>query len=141
MNIVGKYGCDKATLTVEAVDSTTTRMTVYWPTSSLTRTEWTMTGTFNPEKQTIEYSDGTKKAFTFDEKGKLKKETVDYENGTGRFKIDMAASEITWEDDQEKACFRSESSENSESSLTCCFRNSPSCRSRRQPRWIPEQEP
>lgn len=103
MNIVGKYGCDKATLTVEAVDSTTTRMTVYWPTSSLTRTEWTMTGTFNPEKQTIEYSDGTKKAFTFDEKGKLKKETVDYENGTGRFKIDMAASEITWEDDQEKA--------------------------------------
>ena len=71
MNIVGKYGCDKATLLIEAAGSTGTKVTIDMPVSASEKTQWTMTGNFDPAGNKIEYTDGSKKTYTYDENGKL----------------------------------------------------------------------
>lgn len=100
MNFVGPYACERATMEVQAKDSSSALINVHWAGSASTDAEWEMSGDFNSETMTVSYTDCKKTIKEFDETGSTVSENTEYENGKGEL-IFHEDNTITWEDDEE----------------------------------------
>ena len=69
---------------------------------SLTTT-WTMSGKYDEETMSFDYTDCVKKEITLDGQGNPASEKTIYENGEGRFVINDADQTIEWSDEVEDA--------------------------------------
>lgn len=104
MNFVGTYAHDRAAIFVEAGEGHQAKFTVRWGNSAAETVEWNMSGEFDEETMTVEYTDCVKKNLVFGTDGKVQSEETVYENGTGRIIFSEEGSlHLSWEDDQEKA--------------------------------------
>ena len=101
MNYVGVYGSGRATATVESAGNGKGKVTITWPSSASETTEWVMTGPFDSQSLTIDYTKGVKTNHVFDSKGN-DKSTVEYKDGTGTITFKQNGK-FTWEDDKEDA--------------------------------------
>ncbi len=99
MNFVGNYACDRASILVEADGADGAKISVQWGSSAWEHSEWTMSGRFDPDTLTIEYSDCVRKDVAFAEDGSVDSETVVYENGVGT--IHFENDNLYWKDDEE----------------------------------------
>ena len=99
MNFVGNYACDRASILVEADGADGAKLTVNWGSSAWEHSEWTMSGKFDPDTLTIEYSDCVRKDVAFAEDGSVASETVVYENGVGT--VHFENDNLYWKDDEE----------------------------------------
>ena len=103
MNFIGVYGHDRASVMVEADGMDGAKITVTWPVSAAENAEWVMSGKFDAESLTVEYSDCVKTVYIWNEQGEVDSETVEYENGEGTITFtDGEALTLTWDDAQEK---------------------------------------
>ena len=100
MNIIGKYGCDRATMTIEAQGTDEAKINVTWGSSAWEYAEWNMVGKFDTETNTVNYTDCEKKVVTFSDEGVVDKETVEYTDGTGSIKVNDDYS-LEWTDDND----------------------------------------
>ena len=100
MNIIGTYGCDRATMTIEAQGSDEAKISITWPNSAAEYAEWNMVGKFDTATNTVNYTNCEKKTVTFSEEGEIDKETTDYTDGTGSIKVNDDYS-LEWIDDKE----------------------------------------
>ncbi len=102
MNFVGVYGCGRATMLVEADGMDGAKVTVTWGSSAAENAEWVMSGKFDPETLTVQYTDCVKTVYVWNEQGEIDSETVEYENGEGTITFtDGEALSLTWDDAQE----------------------------------------
>ena len=99
MNFVGNYACDRASILVEADGADGAKLSVNWGSSAWEHSEWTMSGKFDPDTLTIEYSDCVRKDVAFAEDGSVASETVVYENGMGT--VHFENDNLYWKDDEE----------------------------------------
>lgn len=100
MNFVGTYASGRASILVEADGADGAKLTVTWGSSASEHSEWVMSGKFDPDTLTIEYSDCVRKDIEFAEDGSVKSETVVYENGFGNAHFDDDGN-LRWKDDEE----------------------------------------
>ncbi len=102
MNFVGPYMAGRASLNVECSGSDGASFTIHWGSSATISTEWTMSGTFDSETNSVSYTDCKKKTTVYTSEGELESEDVEYENGTGTMHFNEDYT-ITWQDDMENA--------------------------------------
>lgn len=100
MNIIGKYGCDRATMTIEAEGDDEARINVTWGSSAFEHAEWNMVGKFDTATNTVNYTDCEKKVITYKDDDTIEKEEVVYTDGTGSIKVNDDYS-LEWTDDKE----------------------------------------
>ena len=100
MNIIGKYGCDRATMTIECQGKDEAKINVTWGGSASECAEWNMVGVFDTTTNTVNYKDCEKKVVTYGEDGNVQDEKVEYTDGTGSIKVNDDYS-LTWTDDKE----------------------------------------
>lgn len=101
MNYVGTYGSGRATVLVEASEADSAKITVSWSSSAAERSEWVMSGRFDPETLTMVYQDCVKTDVVLNEDGSVASNIVVYENGTGRIVFSQTGASLTWEDEME----------------------------------------
>lgn len=103
MNYIGVYGLERASITVEAEGMENAKFFVTWSGSAAEHSEWVMSGKFDPETLTVEYTDCVKTTITLNENGEIDSEVVDYENGTGTFTFsEDDGLTLTWDDGMEQ---------------------------------------
>lgn len=100
MNIIGKYGCDRATMTIEAQGTDEAKINVTWGSSAFEHAEWNMVGKFDTATNTVNYTNCEKKVVTYKDEGVIEKEEVEYTDGTGSIKVNDDYS-LEWTDDKE----------------------------------------
>lgn len=102
MNFVGPYGWARASAQVEAGSGNEAKIRIHWGSSAAEFTEWVMSGEFDSETLTVEYTDCVKTNYAFNEDGEIDSEEVVYENGTGSITFqDGSPITFTWKDDME----------------------------------------
>lgn len=74
-------------LELTATDANSAAIAIEWPSSAFQTSYWTMTGSYDADKNAIVYSDATLTEASFDEAGN-KTENVVYTNGSGSFSLD-----------------------------------------------------
>ena len=88
---------------IEAEGDKDAKITIDWGSSAWENTQWILKGEFDTEKMTVEYTNATKTDITYKDNGEVEKETVVYENGTGRVIYNDVDASILWDDDVEHA--------------------------------------
>ena len=101
MNFVGTYASGRAAILVEADGADGAKLTVTWGSSASEHSEWVMSGKFDPDTLTVEYSDCVRKDIEFAEDGSVKSETVVYEKGSGTVSFDAENGSLRWKDAEE----------------------------------------
>lgn len=99
MNFVGDYASGRAAIHVEADGADGAKFFVTWGSSASEHSEWTMSGKFDPDTLTVEYTDCVREDVTFAEDGSVASEVVVYENGFGT--IHFENGDLYWKDDEE----------------------------------------
>ena len=100
MNFVGEYVCDRANMVVEAEGADSAKITLTWAGSYKEQSVWVMSGKFDTDTLTVEYSNSVNSIRTYKDDGTVESEEVQYENGTGKIIFDSEANTLTWTDDQ-----------------------------------------
>ena len=100
-NFAGVYGSDRCTITTEAIDDSTMKISVHWASSAAEADEWEMSGMFDPDTMRVNYSDCTHKRVVYAEDG-TSTETLLYENGYGRIQF-VDQNTLIWQDEQDNA--------------------------------------
>lgn len=103
MNFIGTYAADRCSILIEADGAKGAKVSVTWGSSAAENGEWNMSGDFDEDTLTINYSNCVKKDVVYNEGGSVDSETVEYENGTGSitFQEDGKLT-LTWNDNQEQ---------------------------------------
>ena len=101
MNFVGPYTADKAEMMVEASDKKDAQISISQKSDASKESVWTMSGEFNEDTFSVEYSDGKKTEYEYADDGTIKSETVTYEDGTGRIIFNPQDGTCVWEDEKE----------------------------------------
>ncbi|MER2150618.1 MAG: hypothetical protein ABS900_03295, partial [Candidatus Limivicinus sp.] len=86
----------RGVLQLSSKDSKTVDIVINWPGSAFENAHWEMSGTYDPEKKAIVYSDATLIEQTFDEMGTQTDRQISA-NGTGSFAV--SGSNLLWTDD------------------------------------------
>ena len=102
-DLAGSYGAGRANMDVETDGADGVKITVTWGGSAWEKSQWVMSGRFDPETLTVEYADCVKSELSFNEKDELDTTTVIYENGAGRILFNAENQSLTWQDDRENA--------------------------------------
>ena len=100
MNFIGDYVCDRASALVEAIGAEEAKITITWSSSAAETAEWVMSGHFDENTLTVEYSDCVMTVRTYNSDGEAESENVEFENGTGRVVFSGESLAFTWDDDQ-----------------------------------------
>lgn len=103
MNVIGDYASGRASIHIDAGEGHAASASVSWSSSAAEHSEWTMSGTFNSDTHTFEYTGCTKKNFVYAEDGSVESEETVYTDGTGRMVFSEDPLSLTWEDDKENA--------------------------------------
>lgn len=101
MNFVGPYTADKAEMMVEASDKKDAQISISQKSDAGKESVWTMSGEFNEDTFSVEYTDGKKTEYEYADDGTIKSETVTYEDGTGRIIFNPQDGTCVWEDEKE----------------------------------------
>ena len=101
MNFVGVYAAGRRSIEVACEGMDGARFSVTWSSSAWEHSEWTMSGKFDEETLTVNYSDCVRKDVAFNEDGSVSTETVVYENGKGSVTFLYEQNALTWNDEQE----------------------------------------
>ena len=102
MNFVGNYQCDRANVLIEADGDENARATVTWGGSAWETGTWVMSGAFDSETLTFEYSDCVSAVNEYDKTGELSSTTEKYTNGKGSMTFaEGDPLTLTWQDDEE----------------------------------------
>ena len=99
MDLEGVYTeqlAHRGTLTLTATDSQNVKVTIDWPGSASENAHWEMSGTYDPAKQAILYSDSVLTEQTFTEGG-AKSDRIVSSSGTGKFTV--SGKNLVWTDD------------------------------------------
>ena len=99
MNFIGEYQCDRAHALVECLGNDEALITIDWGSSAWELARWIITGRLDTETLTVRYSDVTKSIITYDDKGEVKSEEPEYEDGTGTVTFNDDGT-FTWHEDQ-----------------------------------------
>lgn len=104
MNFIGYYSCDRASIFIEAADGANgAKAQVTWGSSATEQTTWEMSGVFDTENLTIDYSDCIKTNYVYNENGDIESMEQVYDGGTGKLVFtDGADLSLIWQDDQEQ---------------------------------------
>ena len=101
MNFIGKYGADRATITIEPSGTSDAEIIVEWPSSAAEGSTWYMSGTFDTNTLTVNYTNCVKVDYAYEGEGEDDRtETVAYTDGSGSITFD-GGSNLTWNDQQE----------------------------------------
>lgn len=103
MNFVGNYSCGRANIVLSAEGDEGASAVVTWGSSAAETSTWTMSGTFDAEKQVFEYSDGKRIDYVYNEDGDVDSEKTVYTNGKGSMTITAGdeGDELVWNDEEE----------------------------------------
>ena len=99
MNFVGEYQCDRAHALVECDGYEDARITIEWAGSVAEFARWDISGRFDTETLTIEYSGCTKSHVVYNENGEVASQEPEYEDGTGTITFHDDGT-FTWHEDQ-----------------------------------------
>ena len=101
MNFVGPYVIGGYNMFIEALGSETARASITWsvPDAGML-CEWTMSGRFDPDSLSFNYSDCVKTNYTIDADGFPSESETVYENGTGNIAF-TGEGAIYWTDEVE----------------------------------------
>ena len=99
MNFVGTYASGRASVLVAAEGMENAKIIVTWGSSAFEHSEWVMSGRFDPDTLTIEYSDCVRTDVVFAQDGSVESSTIAYENGFGT--IHFENDSLYWKDDEE----------------------------------------
>lgn len=103
MNVIGDYTSGRANIHIDAGEGNSVSAIVNWASSASENSEWTMSGSFNVDTLTFEYSGCTKKTTVYAEDGSVESEETEYTDGTGRMVFSEEPLSLTWQDDKENA--------------------------------------
>ena len=104
MNFVGTYVCGRAAIAIGATDQENgASATVTWSSSAAENSEWTMSGTFDPEKLQFEYHDCVRTDYVYGEDGEVSSQEEVYTGGHGFMFFTDDPLSLTWQDDAEDA--------------------------------------
>ena len=102
MNFAGNYTCDRANIFIAAEGEDGASAFVTWGSSVSEESSWSMSGKFDADKMTFEYSDCARTDYVYDENGEVKSEENVYMNGHGTITfVEGDPVTLTWKDDQE----------------------------------------
>ena len=102
MNFVGPYACDRASMMVEASGQSDAKITINWGSSASENSEWVITGAFDADKLTVNYTDAVKTNYIYNSDGSVKSQEVEYSDGIGRIIFsDAGQSSCIWENENE----------------------------------------
>lgn len=105
-DVVGTYGCGRATIEVEADSANgenAAKMHVFWGSSAWEQSVWEMSGTFDPATLTIRYENAVYTEITYSDEGVVDKEDVKYTDGTGSLTFENVDGtwHLTWDDEHD----------------------------------------
>lgn len=87
----------RATMDISGGKNNVYTINVHWGSTAYEAVHWTMTGTYDPDKGVLTYSNAKKS--TIDSSGDTDTETVEYTNGTGKFVYKNG--ELSWQADND----------------------------------------
>ena len=99
MNFVGNYQCGRARAKVECVGKNEARVTIEWGGNAWQLARWDIVGPLDLDTLTVAYSDCTKSILVYGDKGELRSQRTEYEDGTGTIVFSGDGS-FTWHEDQ-----------------------------------------
>ena len=97
VNVMGDYECDTATANVAASMFDEAFITIQLNDDAEEKTQWNMSGKFDPVTHTIEYTDCTKSLLTYDDEGFVENQDMLYTDGTGTIVFNDDGT-MTWHD-------------------------------------------
>ena len=96
MNVVGVYSTDYSVeALVEAEGADSAKITVTYAGSPWFHTQTVMSGRFDPETLTVNFTDSTLTEYTYSSDGSVAEEEVSYNDGKGRATFDPAENTLT----------------------------------------------
>lgn len=104
MNYVGFYVCGRASILIGATDEKNgANAMVTWSSSAAENSVWEMSGTFDADTLTFEYSDCVRTDYVYEASGDVKEQNEVYKDGTGTmtFSDEDGKLTLTWKDDKE----------------------------------------
>jgi len=104
MNIIGPYAdkaSGKASMVISCEGTDGASIVIDWKDSAASVTEWQIHGTYDSDKDVVNYKNAVKTVKTYDSKGKETDE-VKYSDGTGTITVGENNT-LTWKDNKEDA--------------------------------------
>ena len=102
MDVIGRYQCDRANALVEDFGKEDAWITIEWANSAWDLARWIIVGTLDPDTQTIDYTYASKSIVTYDDKGEVKSDETEYDDGTGTIVFNGDGT-FTWHDDKSES--------------------------------------
>ena len=105
MNVVGRYSNGRAIMEITANGTDQADVHITWGGSALESSAWDMTGTVSEADNAlvIAYQDCVKETYRFSSEGILEEDPVEYSDGTGSIRFDLAENTVRWDDEKEHA--------------------------------------
>ena len=99
MSEVGQYQCERAHALVEDMGREDALITIEWGSSAWETARWSIYGTFDEATGTVSYEYCSKSIVVYDDKGEIKSEETEYDDGTGTVVFNGDGT-FTWHDDK-----------------------------------------
>ena len=96
----GTYQCDRATITVKASGKSDAKMTVTWGSSAWENSVWEMSGMFDSSVYRVDYGNGIRTDYAYNDNGSVSSKRVAYKNSTGRIQFNDTKT-LVWRDENE----------------------------------------
>ena len=97
----GTYQCDRATVTVKASGKSDAKITVTWGSSAWENSVWEMSGMFDPSVYRVDYGNGVRTDYVYNDNGSVSSKKVAYKNSTGRIQFKDTKT-LVWRDENEQ---------------------------------------
>ena len=96
----GTYQCDRATITVKASGKSDAKFTVTWGSSAWENSVWEMSGMFDPSVYRVDYGNGIRTDYVYNDNGSVSSKKVAYKSSTGRVQFKDTKT-LVWRDENE----------------------------------------
>ena len=97
----GTYQCDRAFITVKASGKSDAKITVKWGSSAWEHSVWEMSGTFDSSVYRVNYGNGVRTDYVYNDNGSVSSKKVAYKNSTGRIQFKDTKT-LVWRDENEQ---------------------------------------
>ena len=97
----GTYQCDRAFITIKASGKNDAKITVRWGSSAWEHSAWEMSGMFDPSVYRVDYGNGVRTDYVYNDNGSVSSKKVAYKNSTGRVQFKDTKT-LVWRDENEQ---------------------------------------
>ena len=97
----GTYQCDRALITIKASGKNDAKITVRWGSSAWEHSAWEMSGMFDPSVYRVDYGNGVRTDYVYNDNGSVSSKKVAYKNSTGRVQFKDTKT-LVWRDENEQ---------------------------------------